>query len=91
MYPVRGDEDPLVTLIPASQVILPPHHHQPWVPLPPLRLRVSAPWRPPNRTSCLRSQELFSMMCFWLNALLWTAWSSSPSSLLSTQRKVHMP
>ncbi|KAJ9076695.1 hypothetical protein DSO57_1023896 [Entomophthora muscae] len=23
MYPVRGDEDPLVTLIPASQVILP--------------------------------------------------------------------
>ncbi|KAJ9073070.1 hypothetical protein DSO57_1020366 [Entomophthora muscae] len=24
MYPVRGDENPLVTLIPASQVILPP-------------------------------------------------------------------
>ncbi|KAJ9086031.1 hypothetical protein DSO57_1008260 [Entomophthora muscae] len=24
MYPVQGDEDPLVTLIPASQGILPP-------------------------------------------------------------------
>ncbi|KAJ9050213.1 hypothetical protein DSO57_1016541 [Entomophthora muscae] len=29
MYPVCNDEDPLVTLIPASQVIPPPHHHQP--------------------------------------------------------------
>ncbi|KAJ9054563.1 hypothetical protein DSO57_1013049 [Entomophthora muscae] len=73
MYLVCGDENLLVTLIPASQVILPLHCHQPWVPLPPLRLWVSAPWCPLNRTSRLRSQELFSMMCFWLNALLQTA------------------
>ncbi|KAJ9060511.1 hypothetical protein DSO57_1030166 [Entomophthora muscae] len=91
MYPVRGDEDPLVTLIPASQVILPPSP-PPTLGHPlPLRLLVSAPLAPPNRTSRLRSQELFSMMCFWLNALLWTAWSSSQSSHLSTQRKAHTP
>ncbi|KAJ9070656.1 hypothetical protein DSO57_1005457 [Entomophthora muscae] len=73
MYPVCGDEEPLVTLIPASQVILPPHRRQPRVTLSPLRLLVSVPLCLPNRTSCLHSQELFSMMYFWLNALLQTA------------------
>ncbi|KAJ9059110.1 hypothetical protein DSO57_1005909 [Entomophthora muscae] len=89
MYPVLGDEDPLVTLIPSSQVIPPPHRHQPRIILPPIRLLASAPWRLPNRTSFLRFQEPFSMMCFKLNAPLQTAWSSSPSSLINTQRKAH--
>ncbi|KAJ9070408.1 hypothetical protein DSO57_1008449 [Entomophthora muscae] len=62
MYSVCGDKDPLMTLIPASKMILPPHHCQPRVTLPPLRLLVSAPLHLPNRTSRLRSQVLFSMM-----------------------------
>ncbi|KAJ9088940.1 hypothetical protein DSO57_1018050 [Entomophthora muscae] len=88
MYPVYGDEDPLVTLIPASQVSLPPRHLQSWVTLPPLRLWASAPLHLPNRTSRLHSQEPFSMMYFWINVPPQMAWPSSPSSLLSTQRKV---
>ncbi|KAJ9055421.1 hypothetical protein DSO57_1004280 [Entomophthora muscae] len=84
MYPVHGDEDPIVILIPSSQVSLPPRHCQSWVTLPPLRPWASAPLCIPNRTSRLRSQEPFSMMYFWLNNPPQTAWPSSPSSLLST-------
>ncbi|KAJ9079322.1 hypothetical protein DSO57_1036579 [Entomophthora muscae] len=89
MYPVCDDEDPLMTCIPTSQVILLPHHRRPQMTLSPLRLLVSAPLRLPNRISCLRSQELFSMTYFWLNTLLQLSWPSSPSSLPSTQRKAH--
>ncbi|KAJ9070868.1 hypothetical protein DSO57_1002928 [Entomophthora muscae] len=53
MYPVRSDEDPLVTLIPASQVIPPPSPPPTPDHPPPLRLLVSALWRLPNRTSHL--------------------------------------
>ncbi|KAJ9071651.1 hypothetical protein DSO57_1034908 [Entomophthora muscae] len=64
MYPVCGDEDPLMTLIPASQVILPPSPPPTPGHPPPTQVVGLCSLAPPNRTSRLRSQELFSMMCF---------------------------
>ncbi|KAJ9068782.1 hypothetical protein DSO57_1025161 [Entomophthora muscae] len=46
MYPVCGDEDSLVTLIPEFQVASTPSCIQFQLPLPLLRLLSSAPWRP---------------------------------------------
>ncbi|KAJ9061615.1 hypothetical protein DSO57_1018779 [Entomophthora muscae] len=49
MYPVCGDEDPLVTLIPASQVILPPHCCRPQVTLPPTQVVGLCSLAPPQQ------------------------------------------